>query len=131
MVVDVDGVRVCEVTGDASWARDLPLHLVATSIREFGYVWFTWSAVFSWTAEHSHAFDALKTALLSAHVLSPPNFESDFVLDTDASEVGLGAVLSQLDSRGVLRPVEFWSRRLTVKTRQSESTESKLLRQDE
>ena len=47
---------------------------------------------FRWCVECVRAFDELKHRLTSAPVLAYPNFTSDFVLETDASVLGLGAV---------------------------------------
>ena len=44
-----------------------------------------------------------------------PDPNKEFTLQTDASTTGIGAVLSQADSRGVLRPVAYYSRKLLEK----------------
>ena len=50
---------------------------------------------FEWTQEQEDSFNELKTRLTTAPVLGMPRYEGIFYLDTDASDVGLGAVLSQ------------------------------------
>jgi hypothetical protein len=50
---------------------------------------------FVWTTDHSAAFEDLKQALISAPVLSLPNFSKSFIMETDASDKGIGAVLMQ------------------------------------
>lgn len=52
-------------------------------------------AQFVWMDECARSFQTLKEKLTSAPVLSYPSFEKPFVLETDASIAGLGAVLSQ------------------------------------
>jgi len=49
-----------------------------------------------WTRESQDAFDVLKARLVSEPILALPINEGTFVLDTDASDVGLGSVLSQI-----------------------------------
>jgi hypothetical protein len=44
---------------------------------------------FDWTEEAGQAFAALKKAMSEAPVLSLPNFEDKFILETDASGVGM------------------------------------------
>ena len=46
---------------------------------------------FSWTGECNDAFTELKSRLVSAPILTYPDIEQDFILDTDASGVGIGA----------------------------------------
>jgi len=53
-------------------------------------------ARFEWSAACQVAFDSLKRALVEAPVLPYPDPASPYLLDTDASAEGLGAVLSQV-----------------------------------
>ena len=51
---------------------------------------------FTWEKEREDALQLIKTRLLQAPILAFPNFRHPFVIDTDASETALGAVLSQI-----------------------------------
>lgn len=51
---------------------------------------------FKWTLECQTSFDLLKQALTSASVLAYPTTKTGFILDTDASDKAVGAVLSQI-----------------------------------
>ncbi|KAJ8402869.1 hypothetical protein AAFF_G00361830 [Aldrovandia affinis] len=53
---------------------------------------------FVWTEECAKAFAQLRTALTEAPVLAYPDVHRPFIVDTDASNMGVGAVLSQEDS---------------------------------
>ena len=61
-------------------------------------------AVFAWNPDCQTAFDCLKSSLTEAPILAYPDFLKDFVLETDASVKGLGAVLSQHQNDGRLQP---------------------------
>ena len=65
-----------------------------------------------WSTECTEAFFELKKLLISAPVLMLPDFSKSFVLDTDASGEGLGAVLSQTIN-GKEHVIAYASRTLT------------------
>uniref|UniRef100_A0A3P9KG95 Gypsy retrotransposon integrase-like protein 1 n=1 Tax=Oryzias latipes TaxID=8090 RepID=A0A3P9KG95_ORYLA len=65
----------------------------------------------TWTDECEQAFQALKNKLCSCPVLKSPNFDQRFLVQVDASAVGLGAVLAQGDP-GEERPVLYLSQKL-------------------
>lgn len=48
-----------------------------------------------WEEECQRALNAIKNDLSQAPVLLPPDFNRPFRVQTDASEIGLGAVLTQ------------------------------------
>jgi len=50
---------------------------------------------FHWNTECQQAFETLKEKFMAEPILALPNNEGMYILDTDASEFGLGAVLSQ------------------------------------
>ena len=71
------------------------------------------NASFVWTEECQTAFVELRHRLCSTPILAYPDFSRQFTLDTDASEVGIGAVLSQTDDEGRERVIAYGSRALT------------------
>lgn len=58
------------------------------------------TAKFEWTQQAQSAFEELRHRLVTAPVLAFPDYSKPFTLDTDASETGMGAVLSQLREDG-------------------------------
>ena len=67
-----------------------------------------------WTEQCQRAFLEVKAALCGGPLLHSPDFSLPFVLQTDASDRGLGAVLSQ-EVEGEDRPVLYISRKLSVR----------------
>ena len=59
--------------------------------------------------EALEAFDHLKAACLQAPILAFPDFNKPFLLETDASRRGLGAVLSQKQADGRYHPIAYAS----------------------
>jgi hypothetical protein len=68
-------------------------------------------AVWHWGPVQQAAFDRLKELLTTAPVLRHPDFTKQFIVQTDASGYGLGAVLSQMFEDGE-HPVAYASRTL-------------------
>jgi hypothetical protein len=64
---------------------------------------------FHWGAEQQSAFDQLKELFISSPVIHTFERERETVLETDASDFALGAVLSQV-SNGKLYPIAYHSR---------------------
>ena len=64
--------------------------------------------------EALEAFHQLKEALTEAPVLAYADFTQPFLLETDASSQGLGAVLSQKKEDGHFHPVAYGSRSLAT-----------------
>ncbi|KAJ0585747.1 putative nucleotidyltransferase, Ribonuclease H [Helianthus annuus] len=65
---------------------------------------------FLWSAAAQVAFEKLKQAMVKLPTLTLPNFTFVFDVTTDASDYGIGAVLSQQD-----KPIAFFSKKLSPK----------------
>ena len=68
------------------------------------------NAKFQWTTECQTAFSKLRESLTSSPILAYPDYSRPFLLDTDASNTGIGGVLSQRDDTGEERVVAYASR---------------------
>ena len=71
------------------------------------------NAKFKWTNECQKAFEQLRNCLSTTPILAYPDFSREFVLDTDASDTGIGAVLTQEDEQGNDRVIAYGSRLLS------------------
>jgi hypothetical protein len=69
-------------------------------------------SLFIWTADHEIAFHTSKQTLVASPILALANFDKPFVVETDASDVGIGAVLIQEG-----HPLAFLSTALGPKSR--------------
>ncbi|KAJ0704368.1 putative nucleotidyltransferase, Ribonuclease H [Helianthus annuus] len=77
---------------------------------------------FVWTDETTSAFERLKEAVCSPPVLALPNFTKPFVVETDASALGIGAVLMQDN-----HPLAFISKALSPRQQALSVYEKELL----
>ncbi|GFU05307.1 retrovirus-related Pol polyprotein from transposon 412 [Trichonephila clavipes] len=81
---------------------------------------------FQWTKECEDSFLQLKEALTSSPILIYPQPDKPFILDTDASNESVGAVLSQ-EIDGQERVVAYWSKCLSKPERNYCVTRKELL----
>ena len=73
------------------------------------------------------AFDTLKQVCMTAPILAFANYTKEFLLETDASKEGLGAVLSQKQVDGQYHPVAYGSRALMAHEKNYHSTKLEFL----
>lgn len=84
------------------------------------------SPPFSWTTEADNAFHKLKEFLISAPVLSCPDYELPFEVHTDASNYGIGGMLTQTIA-GKEHPVAYMSKSLSQSEKNYSITERETL----
>ncbi|TYK26552.1 Retrotransposable element Tf2 [Cucumis melo var. makuwa] len=73
----------------------------------------------------TEAFESLKQAMISVLVLALPDFSLPFTVETDASVIGLGAVLSQNS-----RPIAYFSQKLSPRAQAKSIYERELMAVD-
>lgn len=83
--------------------------------------------MFTWDDNCQTSFEHLRNKLVTAPVLAFPNLERPFILDTDASDTGLGAVLSQATDDGSEQVVAYASKTLSRAERNYCVTRKELL----
>jgi hypothetical protein len=77
---------------------------------------------FTWTAEAQPTFEALKIAMSSTPVHTLPNFDHQFIIETDACDKGVRVVLSQGG-----HPVAFFSKALSIANKKLSTYEKEFL----
>jgi hypothetical protein len=96
-------------------------------IRDYGKVArplteLTKKDAFVWGQEAQIAFDKLKLCLTTALVLALPDFNKEFIIECDASEVGIGVILMQEK-----RPVAYFSKALGTRNMTKSAYEKELM----
>ena len=82
---------------------------------------------FKWTDKEQRAVETLRERLITQPVFAYPDMSKDFIVATDASGAGLGAVLKQKDEQGKERVIAYASRILNKAARNYSTTEIKCL----
>ena len=108
-----DGIRTSpeKVRVILDWPRPQSVHDVRSFLGLASYYWkfikgFSQLAkpmtdltrdkvVWSWGDAQEHSFTALKVAIAMAPILRLPDFERQFIITTDASDVAIGEILEQ------------------------------------
>ena len=92
-----------------------------TDLTHDGHAW-------SCGEKEQTAFDTLKQRLSTADVLAHPDPARQWIIHTDASEFAIAGVLSQQQADGAVRPVAYFSRKLSgAETRYDSIHEKELL----
>lgn len=84
-----------------------------------GFVW-------RWAAPQQEAFDTLKRKFCEQPILQMADPEQPFLLETDASNFAVGAVLSQRDVEGSWKPVAYYSKSFSEAERNYEIHDKEL-----
>jgi len=116
--------QIRQFVGLASWYRRFIPDFSATAAPLTNLT--KKNARWRWGTEEEQAFRALKKALSSAPILACPDFDRQFVIQTDASTTGLGAVLTQHFEEGE-RVIAYASRTLNGAEKNYSATELECL----
>lgn len=81
---------------------------------------------FRWTSKAEDSFVKLKSMLVSAPVLAMPDYSRPFSIACDASDIAIGAVLTQ-DFDGEEHPIGYFSQKLSASERNYSVTERECL----
>ena len=83
---------------------------------------------FSWETEAEEAFRSLKGRFTSAPILVHPDPERQFIVEVDASNTGVGAVLSQSSAGDAkVHPCAYYTHRLSPAERNYDIGNKELL----
>ena len=82
---------------------------------------------FYWSSECEESFKTIKAAFADTITLAYPDFSKPFIVDCDASDFGIGGVLSQIVRPGVEQPVSYFSRTLSKPERKYAVTRKEML----
>ena len=81
----------------------------------------------NWQEPQDKAFRTLKAYVASPPILKAPDFSRPFILQTDASDVGIGAILLQEGEDDIPHPIAFASKKLLDRERHYSTIERECL----
>src|SRR5438045_975147 len=90
------------------------------------YVLTKKNITWTWSLECQKAFESLKQKLTSPPLLAFPDFQLPFMVDTDASGYGVGAILSQ-EKNDMEHIIAYASRLLKTSEKNYSTTDRELL----
>ena len=82
---------------------------------------------FQWTPELENQFQDVKNAMTAETELTIPNTKHQLFITVDASSVGLGAVLFQMNEEKKMRGISYNSRILNTQEQKRSTLDKKLL----
>ncbi|CEP17052.1 hypothetical protein [Parasitella parasitica] len=84
---------------------------------------------FEWTKEHEASFQTCKTALITDPIMRDPDFEREFILLCDASNIAIAGVLAQVNEEDpkLYLPIYFGSKALTESEKKISTYEKEFL----
>lgn len=86
----------------------------------------TKSRIMGWNDAAEEAFNLIKEKLISAPILACPDFTTEFTVQTDASDVAVAGILTQVQD-GYERVISFFSHKLTTPQRNYHACEKEAL----
>ena len=146
IVVEAGTIRIdpTKINGLLSWPRKLTtVKQVRSTLGVYGYHrafipgyanivrplnnLLKQDTLFEWKEEHTQAMDKLAQVVAANPILQRPNYDQPFFLEVDTSQFAIGAILSQKDERGHLRPVGSVSHSFTPVERNYDIHDRELL----
>ena len=110
-----------------SWILPLiSLHQLQVFLLHLNLPYQTPQTPWKWTDEHESLFQKLKMSLTSETELTIPNTKT-FFITVDASLIGLGAVLFQLNEQNKMKVISYNSRILSPQEQKLSTLDRELL----